>query len=153
WVGTLDGGVDRFDPRPPSFRTYRHEPVYSVLQGKRGILWLGGTDGPDGISPKTGEVTQSIPKHVLSQSAFGAVPAIAEDHEGYVWFGSSGNGLARFDPRTGSSKSFRHNPENPMSLSNDSVSSLLVDHAGTLWIGAYDALNRFEPETGQFQRF
>ena len=163
WVGTIEGGVDRFDPRPPSFRTYRHEPgnpnslsigaVYSVLQDRRGILWLGGAGGLDRITRKTGEATRIIPKHVSSQSTFGVVSAIAEDHEGYVWFGNSGNGLARFDPRTGGLKFYRHDPDNPTSLSNDNVGSLFVDHAGTLWVGADDALNRFEPQREQFQRF
>src|SRR5262249_42833594 len=151
------------DPRPPSFRTYRHKPgnpnslsiggVHSVLQDRRGILWLGGAGGLDWINQKTGEVTRFIPKSVSSQPAFGVVSAIAEDHKGYVWFGNSGNGLARFHPQTGDLKFYRHDSDNPTSLSNDNVSSLFVDHAGTLWVGAYDALNRFEPETEQFQRF
>ena len=163
WVGTIEGGIDRFDPRPPSFRTYRHEPgdpnslsiggVYSVLQDRRGILWLGAAGGLDRINRKTGEVTRFISKQVSSQSAFGVVSAIAEDHEGYVWFGNSGNGLARFDPRTDGLKFYRHDPDNPTSLSNDNVGCLFVDHAGTLWVGAADALNRFEPETEQFQKF
>ncbi len=163
WVGTAEGGVDRFDPRPPSFRTYRYEPgnpnslsiggVHSVLQDRRGILWLGGAGGLDRINRMTGKVTRFISKQLSSQSAFGVVSAIVEDHEGYVWFGNSGNGLSRFDPRTGGLKFYRHDPDNSTSLSNDKVDSLFVDHAGTLWVGASDALNRFEPETEQFQKF
>ena len=163
WVGTIEGGIDRFDPRPETFRTYHHEPgkpnslsigaVYSVIQDARGILWLGGAGGLDRIDQKTGDVTQFMPKQVSSQSAFGVVSAIAEDHGGYVWFGNSGNGLARFDSRTGDLKFYRHDPDSPTSLSNDNIGSLFVDHAGKLWVGAYDALNCFDPETEQFQKF
>jgi len=163
WVGTIEGGVDRFDPRPSPFRTYRHEPgntnslsigsVYSVLQDRRGILWVGGAGGLDRINPKTGEATRFMPKQVSSQPALGVVSAIAEDHKGYVWFGNSGNGLGRFDPRTGDLKFYRHDPDNSTSLSNDNVTSLFADHSGTLWIGADDALNRFDAQTEQFQRF
>src|SRR5258708_10970086 len=48
---------DWFDPRPPSFRSYYHDPgdpnslsngaVVSVLQDSRGILWIGSLYGLD----------------------------------------------------------------------------------------------------------
>src|SRR5262249_26204044 len=127
WVGTIEGGVDRFDPRPSPFRSYRHEAgnpkslsigsVSSVLQDRRGMVWVGGGGGLDRINPKTGEVARFMPKQVGSQSAFGVVSAIAEDHEGDVWFSNSGNGLGRFDPRTGDLKLYRHDADNPTSLS------------------------------------
>src|SRR5208282_5669068 len=44
-------------------------------------------------------------------------------------------------------------PNNPRSLSNDFVSSLLVDHNGTLWAGVQDGLNRFNAVTQDFMRY
>ncbi len=162
WAGTARRGIDRFDPRTSPFRTYRFtaaDPngstnfsVSSVCQDSHGILWAGSRGILNRIDRKTGQV-----KHY--QSALGApdglsntnVRSIAEDRAGYLWFGTWGGGLNRLDPRTGRFKSWRHDPANPRSLSEDVVSSLLVDHGGTLWAGTEDGLNRFDPDTEQFQ--
>ena len=69
---------------------------------------------------------------------------IGEDRLGSLWVGTYGQGLLRFDRRTGQFKSYRHNPADPYSLSNDTVPRLLVDHEGTLWAATWDGLNRFD---------
>src|SRR5882762_10489769 len=163
WVGIDPGMVDWFDPRPPSFRTYYHDPgdpnslsngaVVSVLQDSRGILWIGSMFGLDRFDRRTGQVTRYSGKRVSSRLIFRTAHAIAEDRAGNLWFGEWGNGLDRLNPRTGEIKSYRHDPNNPSSLSHDVVESLFVDRRGTLWVGAYDALNRFDPETERFQAY
>jgi signal transduction histidine kinase/ligand-binding sensor domain-containing protein len=163
WVGTDPGTIDWFDPRPSSFRTYYHDPadpnslsngaVVSVLQDSRGILWIGSLYGLDRFDRKTGQVTRYSGKRVSGRLIFRTVHAIAEDRAGNLWFGEWGNGLDRLNPRTGNIKSYRHDPDNPSSLSHDVVESLFVDRRGTLWVGAYDALNRFDPETERFQAY
>jgi signal transduction histidine kinase/ligand-binding sensor domain-containing protein len=161
WVGIDPGLVDWFDPRPPSFRTYYHDPgdanslsdgaVVSVLQDSRGIVWIGNMYGLDRFDRRTGHVTHYSGKRVSGRSIFRIVHAIAEDRAGYLWFGEWGNGLDRLNPRTGEVKSYRHANDDPSSLSHDVVESLFVDHRGTLWVGAYNALNRFDPKTERFQ--
>ena len=163
WVGIDPGTVDWFDPRPSSFRSYYHDPgdsnslssgaVVSVLQDSRGILWIGSLYGLDRFDRKTGQVARYSGRRVSSRLIFRTVHAIAEDHAGYLWFGEWGNGLDRLNPRTGDIKSYRHDPDNPSSLSHDVVESLFVDRRGTLWVGTYDALNRFDPETERFQAY
>jgi signal transduction histidine kinase/ligand-binding sensor domain-containing protein len=161
WVGLDPGVVDWFDPRPRSFRSYYHDPgdpnslssgpVVSVLQDSREILWIGSLYGLDRFDRKTGRVTRYSGKRVSNRLLFRTGHAIAEDHSGYLWFGEWGNGLDRLNPRTGDIKSYRHEPGNPSSLSHDVVESLFVDSRGTLWVGTYDALNRFDPGTERFQ--
>ena len=78
--------------------------------------------------------------------------SMVEDRSGYLWIGTYGGGLNRYDPRTRRFTAFRHNPADPESLSNDMVYSLLVDHQGTLWAGTEDGLNRCDdPATGRFR--
>jgi signal transduction histidine kinase/ligand-binding sensor domain-containing protein len=162
WAGFDPPIVDSFDPRPSPFHTYRHDPddpnslsnaVVSVLLDSRGILWIGRLDGLDRVDRKTGQVTRYADKYVSNRLAFKTVHAIAEDRAGYLWFGEWGNGLDRFDPRTGDVKVYRHDPNNPTSLSDDIVESLLVDRKGTLWIGTFGALNRFDPKTERFTAY
>ncbi|MCU1257471.1 MAG: Two component sensor histidine kinase, partial [Bryobacterales bacterium] len=163
WVGIDPGMVDWFDPRPPSFRSYSHDPgdanslsngaIVSVLQDSRGILWVGSLYGLDRFDRRTGQVTPYSGKRVSSRLIFRTVHAIAEDRAGNLWFGEWGNGLDRLNPRTGDIKSYRHDPDNLSSLSHDVVESLFVDRRGTLWVGAYDALNRFDATTERFQAY
>jgi len=163
WVGIDPGMVDWFDPRPPSFQTYYHDPgdpnslsdgaVVSALQDSHGNLWIGSLYGLDRVDRRTGQVARYSGKRVSNRLVFRTVHAIAEDRAGNLWFGEWGNGLDRLNPQTGDIKSYRHDPDNPSSLSHDVVESLFVDRRGTLWVGAYDALNRFDPATERFQAY
>jgi PAS domain S-box-containing protein len=162
WAGLDPPIVDRFNPLPSPFQTYHHDradpdnlsnAVVSVLQDSRGILWIGGLGGLDRWDRKTGQVTHYMGRHVSGRPIFKTVHAIAEDRAGYLWFGEWGNGLDRFDPRTGRFRFYNHDRDNPTSLSSDIVESLFVDSRGTLWVGTYDALNRFDPKTERFQAY
>src|SRR5690606_3111211 len=49
---------------------------------------------------------------------------------------------------------YQHDPDNPQSLSNDRVLSILETSDGTIWIGTLlGGLNRFDPETETFRHY
>ena len=48
---------------------------------------------------------------------------------------------------------FRHNPDDPNTLSSNWVQDVLEDSQGNLWAGTRTGLNRFDPRTGQFTRY
>jgi signal transduction histidine kinase/streptogramin lyase len=72
---------------------------------------------------------------------------------GYMWFGTFGGGLNRFDRRTSRFKAYRHSPSDPSSLSNDTVCGLFIDRKGRLWVATDDGLSLFNPQTEGFERF
>lgn len=77
-----------------------------------------------------------------------SVYAVAQDHDGAIWFGTK-SGIARFDGV--SFQVFRHAVNDPGSLYDNSISSLLVDRRGSLWSGGLNAgLNRYDAPTGKF---
>gem|GEM_PF-1040600 len=84
----------------------------------------------------------------LSQSF---VYAIAQDREGYIWFGTQ-EGLNRFDGFEFTV--FVHDPENPVTISDESIRAVISDSAGTIWIGT-DAggLSRFDSATQTFTNY
>lgn len=70
------------------------------------------------------------------------VYSIAQDKHGFIWLGTSG-GLARYDGY--SLKRYRHDPDDPDSLSDDTVRSVLVDRRGNVWAGTnFGGLDRLE---------
>jgi len=68
-----------------------------------------------------------------------------------MWFGTL-NGLNRYDGK--SFKVYKHDPDEPNSLSNNHVQAIHVDKNGTLWIGTYGGgVNKFERTTEKFTHY
>ncbi len=83
-------------------------------------------------------------EHGLSQST---VNRILQDREGYMWFGTL-NGLNKYDGYR--FVDFRHNPNDPNSISSDQIYALYEDNKGNLWVGTLGGLNRFDPANDRF---
>jgi len=75
---------------------------------------------------------------------------VVQDKVGFMWFGTQ-YGLNRFDGYK--TRVFKHEPGRSDSLSCVYVRSLLVDHAGMLWVGCDQFLDRFEPTTETFKHY
>ncbi len=74
--------------------------------------------------------------------------AIIQDRDGFLWFGSFFNGMARYDGT--SVKLFK---EGPGSISNDFVTQIFEDSRGLIWVGTNDGLNRYDKQTNMFDVF
>jgi len=157
WTGLGRMGLARFASKPSPFKRVNHSPsspnstvepfVGAIYEDSQGILWIGTPDALNRIDRRAGRYSS----YRTSGPGVGSdVITIREDRSGNLWVGTYGHGLHRFDPRTGQFKTYRHDPADPHSLSNDFVSRLLVDHNGTLWAASKDALNRFDATSGRF---
>jgi len=78
---------------------------------------------------------------------------VYEDRSGMVWIGSSGDGLDRYDPDSGEWRHYENDPDDPHSLSNNSVETIHEDRNGVLWLGTRAGLNRFDRDTETFTQF
>jgi ligand-binding sensor domain-containing protein len=85
--------------------------------------------------------------HGLSQSR---VDHIVQDNQGFLWFGTY-NGLNRYDGYR--FKVYKHEANNPNSLSGVFITALLNDRNGMLWIGVDQFLDRFNPVTETFTHY
>jgi PAS domain S-box-containing protein len=161
WAGSDGLGLMRFDPRTGQFRTFRHSPVdrFSVssdvvirpLIDHTGTLWVTTTDGLDRFDPATSHFTVYKPdKRTTAQLDID----IKEDGQGALWIGTDSSGLQRFDPTTGQFTAiYKHNENDPSSLSNNRVNSVLFDHSGTIWVGTQNGLGKFDSRTGRFKTY
>jgi two-component system sensor histidine kinase ChiS len=75
------------------------------------------------------------------------VMGIAQDPQGFMWFGTQ-DGLDKYNGYDFTV--YRHNPDDPFSLSNNYIPTLYVDASGVLWIGTWGGLNRFDAATERF---
>ncbi|WP_338758376.1 two-component regulator propeller domain-containing protein [Massilia sp. METH4] len=79
-----------------------------------------------------------------------SVLAIAQDRQGFIWFGTQG-GLARYDGyRT---VIYQHALSDPHSLSQNWVRVLHVDPSGRLWVGTDNGLDLFDPLAQRFAHY
>jgi PAS domain S-box-containing protein len=158
WVVGLSGhGVNHFNVDPTPFETFRSGPgandltvdfVHGIYADRDGTLWIGNSDGLNRIDRKSGR----LQRWTAGLNTLPMVTSLIKDVPGSLWAGTWGNGLIRFDGRT-RFKIFRHADGDPSSLSSNLVHGLFIDHAGTLWAGTSDGLNRFDPRTGKFTVF
>ena len=125
--------------------------IISITQDRQGFLWFADQRN-NNLKRYDGHTMKDYALGDISPDK-GNVEAIAVDSGGMIWAGTWGYGLFRVDPITGSMTHYLHNYENPSSLSNNTISCLLVDHSGTLWIGSDGGLDLFDPETQSFTNY
>lgn len=113
-----------------------------------GDIWIGSADGDlRRYRPADGRVDRfpQAPRNTL---------AILAGKGGEIWIGARRGGLSRLDPRTGHLAVYRHDPEDPASLSSDDVAALYEDATGSLWVGSWNGgVNRFDPRAQAFRTF
>jgi ligand-binding sensor domain-containing protein/signal transduction histidine kinase len=83
----------------------------------------------------------------LSQSS---VNCTLQDSKGFLWFGTD-DGLNKHDGY--SFTVYKHDPENPYSLSDNIVGAIYEDRSGGLWVGTAEGLNRYDRDAEQFIRY
>ena len=173
WLGTRGGGLDRFDPQTQTFTHFRHDPanplslsndnVFTLLEDHDDALWVGTDGGLNRLDPDTGTFTayrlDPADPGTLSNDQ---VRALHLDEKGMLWVGTFGDGLDRLDlnqvkaggQQSASFAHYRNDPNDPQSLSDDSVFSIQRDVHGRLWVGTLNGgLNQFDEKTGTFQRY
>ena len=160
WAGLQLMAPNRFSTRPPLFEKFKNEPgnpnslsgtmVNGIYEDREGILWISAIDALHRVDRKTGRYT---PYRTAGPGVSARPTDIVQDRSGFLWIGSDGHGLTRFDPKTGLFKTFRHNPTDRSNLSSDLVTQLLIDHGGTLWATTFDGLDRFDPAASHFTAY
>ncbi|MEM7659244.1 MAG: two-component regulator propeller domain-containing protein, partial [Bacteroidota bacterium] len=68
------------------------------------------------------------------------VYSLLEDQRGYLWLGTQGGGISRFDGQKFTNFSTANTP----GLSNNYLLSLLEDRAGNLWFGTKNGITRYD---------
>ena len=78
-----------------------------------------------------------------------SIYSVIEDRDGFLWIGTL-DGLGRYDGYE--MLVFRHDPDDPATLSNNAIHVLLEDRRGVLWVGTEDGLDSLDRRTLRFTR-
>ncbi|MDG3583862.1 hybrid sensor histidine kinase/response regulator transcription factor [Galbibacter pacificus] len=70
-----------------------------------------------------------------------------------AWVGSYRNGLFHYNEATGRKEVYTYNNKNANSISSNAINDLYKDHKGNIWVTTENGLNKYRPETNDFERF
>jgi signal transduction histidine kinase/ligand-binding sensor domain-containing protein/ActR/RegA family two-component response regulator len=164
WVGTRSG-LSRYDPARNAFTNYMLQPglelvsrrrVYTIYEDTRRTLWVGTTSGLYRFDRARGreELVRLPTPPDSALNALNVVQAIWEDGRRHLWIGTERSGLLDFDPATGRTRLYRHDPADPKSLPDNDIRAIVADGAGRLWLGMYNVgLVQLDPATGRMIRY
>jgi signal transduction histidine kinase/ligand-binding sensor domain-containing protein/CheY-like chemotaxis protein len=153
WLGTLRGGLNRFDPGNGTFTHYVHNPsndasisnnmVKCILEPEvygKDILWIGTNGGLNRFDRKTGRFTH----YAVEQGMPGnSIHGILEDKRGRLWL-STNHGLALFDPHTENIRVYT--VEDGLQGNEFNEGSYFKNKDGIFYFGGTNGLNYFNPE-------
>ncbi len=165
WIGTMGGGVNRFDRESGSFVHFKNNPgnpnslsidyAATIYEDSTNVLWVGTTYGLNKFNRKTETFTRYFHDPNKSDSlSSDYVSAIYEDKSGTLWFGTDGGGLNKLvSPR---------NQDSPLSfvhytiedgLPNNVISNIVEDNQGNLWLTTNNGISKFSRKTGTFKNY
>ncbi|AKD04052.1 sensor histidine kinase [Pontibacter korlensis] len=156
WIGTYDSGLNRYNPATGKVVQYQKHGadvtglddnnIWAAHATREGILWFGTANGNlYRVDPHRQRVN-----HVATNSD---VYSFHEDKAGFLLIGTA-NGLLHKDLKSGKTRRFVHDPNDPASISADTIYSIYKDLRGNFWLGgASGDLNKYDPKTGTFTRY
>jgi signal transduction histidine kinase len=139
--------------------TFRNNFIVSLLQSRRGEIYVGSGLGIYRYSKSTGDFEW------LKETPDGQfISCIAEDHAGIIWAGTHARGLLYYDAATRRWGSLQYKANDTNSLTIDDINAVCEDSKQNLWIAteggglckldaARKHINRYTTQNGMPSNF
>ncbi len=160
WMAHPSAGVTEYDPIKKTSIFYEGQGpnqklnstnVRYVFADSKGLIWVSCWNaGCNIINTKTGKIysrfdsTDNVFKQITRA---GLVSQFIEDKKGNIWYATAENGIGRFDAWANTSTYFSHDPNDPETISDNTVFSIFEDKSGLIWAGTWKSgINIFNPK-------
>jgi ligand-binding sensor domain-containing protein len=177
WVGTIEGGINRFDRKTGKFINYRPpqppgrfetvlRAVSVINEDKFGYFWIGSSSGElrrfdkatGRFSPSDIDLGYRVPPG--DPRPFDRINCIYRDSRQDIWV-CNRTGLHRlvlspgkpFDTATVRIRHYRHDDRDTNSLSTQEAQCAFEDHAGRFWVSTDSGLDLLDRQTGHFTHY
>ena len=161
WIGTLGGGLHRYDRardrfirivgEPDDWTTLSDNTIRTIFEDSRGNFWIGTNTGLNLMNRDDYSVTRIYhdPGDTNSLSD-NNVTVLFEDSRENLWVGTS-RGLNLMDRDRQTFTRYQHDPNNPNTIASNDITSIYEDSEGMLWIGtAGGGLNYYDYDRETF---
>jgi diguanylate cyclase (GGDEF)-like protein len=156
WLGLDSHGIERVEiatnrrqrltPGKGAAAGLPHAPALALAEDSQGDIWIG---TPLGLARYDSHSDQVLP--VPLPTGFNQLPIFDILPLGdALWLAS--DGLIRYEPASGATTRFRHDPENDSSLTDDRVRVLAAAKDGGIWIGTQNGLHLLDIQQGRVRR-
>jgi len=163
WVGTLGGGLLRFDREADSFTRFLHDPdnpkslpdntIRDIYEDREKTIWVTTDSGLSRMDRRSNSFRNYLPDGNNPSSLRGSsVGEMLEDSLGNIWVSADELGVSLFDREKETFSHFYHEPANPQSLSPGTVWTIFEDNGGVIWLGT-NSINRVLPTVHSFRVF
>jgi signal transduction histidine kinase/ligand-binding sensor domain-containing protein/DNA-binding response OmpR family regulator len=146
WIGTFQDGIFIYNTKTGSYQQLtagkgithiNHNEIFCFKEDSKGRIWIGTNGGGVNVfDPDSKTFLKYVSNPVSADErqlpVNGYIRAIEEDHEGNIWIGTYGSGVAVLNP---TSQKFRVYNNKNTGMSIDRAFSLMEDHNGDMWIG------------------
>lgn len=161
WIGTMDG-LYKYKRESVTFEHFQHHPennrslscnlVFSAYEDRAGVMWIGTFSGVNKFDNKKKKFAHY---KIFNSNSNGknVISSIHEDKSGALWVGAFGGGFTRLDRENGNTVNYSNIPNDPSSLSDNRVTSVLESNTGEFWVGTNNGLNKFDPLGKKFYRY
>ncbi|MDN5213550.1 two-component regulator propeller domain-containing protein [Fulvivirgaceae bacterium BMA12] len=166
WIGTENGGLNRYDPITGAFDHYYYDPnnqnsisnnsIWSIYEDNSDMLWVGTYNQGLNIVDVYSHRFKHYGINIFDQASInnGNVTSIYEDDDHNLWIGTDGGGLNFYDAKTNKFTYYRYDPNNSNSIGSDAVIGIFEDSKNNLWVGTYNGgLSLFDRKTRSFKRY
>jgi signal transduction histidine kinase/ligand-binding sensor domain-containing protein/FixJ family two-component response regulator len=160
WLGLNGEGVIYANTQTKEQIWYRHKDkdphsiisndVRDICQDESDNYWLATRDGVSLFDRKNGNFRhfRNSPQepHLLPSNM---VESILVDPAGYIWMGTYGDGLCKFDAFSEKTVNFTFSENKPNSLVNNFIIDLFVDSNNYLWVSTKNGLSCIDLSEGK----
>ena len=172
WIGTLGCGLSILKPGFKGNRNFKHyqkipdDPnslgnnfVCSFCEDHKKQLWIGTVNGVYIKDPSINHFVHLKERLDTKQNILNKclVWSIIESSDRAIWICSFSNGLYRLKLSSNNKykvSHYKHNPDNPNSISSNNLLWIYEDKEGTLWICTFDnGLDRYIPKENKFVHY
>lgn len=164
WIGTYNGGLNKFDRRTGKFKRYlfdenstngiSNNTVWSIFHDSKNMIWAGTENGLNKLDESSGKFISYKNDSAKNGSISGNdIRCIAEDKEGNLWVGTAWDGLNKFDRNNEIFTVYKRDSLNENSLAGNYISAIVSDKDGNIWVGTGRGLNLYDKSKNEFKRF
>lgn len=126
--------------------------VEVIFQDNYGFVWFGSQDGLNRFDGHNYKYFHHSPHDTLSISN-NYVKAIAQTDPSYLWIGTYGGGLNKFDLSSETFTAYTKNSYNKTKLPDNVIYTILPDGDSVLWLGTKAGLVKFNHITERVESF